>query len=118
MAPPLQDWSCWRRACRRARQLRHRWSRRGRPQPQLPAPRLERLGGGWGTFVAFEDAQYWAPPTGFYRHNAYGLRNDGKLFRWIVETKGVWHSSGSYAGFSSVKSMALISKTRTYAAHQ
>ena len=78
------------------------------------APRLERVGGGWGTFVAFEDAQYWVPGGSFYRHNAYGLRNDGKLFRWTVDTKGVWHASGSYAGFSSVKSMALISKTRTY----
>src|SRR5215207_533665 len=26
-------------------------------------PRLERVGGGWGTFVGFEDAQYWAPLT-------------------------------------------------------
>jgi hypothetical protein len=75
-------------------------------------PIFKLLGSGWATYTAFEESQYQSGT--FYRRNEYGLRGDGILFRWTVDTKGVWHASGSYAGFASVKSMALISKTRTY----
>jgi hypothetical protein len=75
---------------------------------------LTRVGGGWDKFVAFDESVYLAPDDTFFRTNEYGLRNDGVLFRWALDTNGVWHSAGSYAGFASVKSMALISKTRTY----
>jgi hypothetical protein len=74
-----------------------------------------RIGGGWGTFVALEEAEYQGPTeTGISRRNTYGLRGDGVLFRWTVDTKGVWRNRVSAPGFAAVKSMALISKSRTY----
>ncbi|MDX6281091.1 MAG: hypothetical protein QOH03_2162, partial [Kribbellaceae bacterium] len=76
---------------------------------------LQRVGGGWGAFVTFDESVYLAPPPGtFFRTNEYGLRGDGVLFRWTLDTAGVWRNATSYPGFAAVKSMALISKTRTY----
>ncbi|RZU13227.1 hypothetical protein EV645_4060 [Kribbella rubisoli] len=66
----------------------------------------QRIGGGWSKFTALEVAQTTARTT------AYGLRDDGTLFRWTVA--GGWKASGSAPGFAAVKSMALISKTATY----
>ncbi|MFI7059980.1 hypothetical protein ACIBL3_03270 [Kribbella sp. NPDC050124] len=75
---------------------------------------LQRIGGGWTNFTALEIAQYDEGPDGSAHHSlAYGLRNDGTLFRWNV-AGGTWRAAGSAAGFASVKSMALISKTSTY----
>jgi hypothetical protein len=75
---------------------------------------LRRIGGGWTNFTALEVAQYDEGPDGPAYHNtAYGLRSDGTLFRWNV-SGDTWRSTGSASGFASVKSMALISKTRTY----
>jgi hypothetical protein len=74
-----------------------------------------RIGGGWGNFVALEEAEYQGPTeAGISRWNTYGLRSDGVLFRWTVDTKGVWRNRVSAPGFAAVKSMALISKSRTY----
>jgi hypothetical protein len=74
-----------------------------------------RIGGGWATFVALEGAEYQGPTeAGISRRNTYGLRSDGTLFRWTVDTKGVWRNRASAPGFAAVKSMALISKSRTY----
>ncbi|WP_238155607.1 hypothetical protein [Kribbella soli] len=75
---------------------------------------LSRVGGGWSSFTAFERAEYRSPTGDFWRMNAYGLRNDGTLFRWTFDRTGAWRSKASYPGFTGVKSMALISKTRTY----
>jgi hypothetical protein len=74
---------------------------------------LTRIGGGWTNFTALEVSQYDQGPDGSWRNTAYGLRNDGKLFRWNVGS-GTWRGTGSATGFASVKSMALISKTRYY----
>jgi hypothetical protein len=74
---------------------------------------FHRVGGGWSSFTALESST-WDSYTEGGRTAKYGLRNDGVLFRWTVDGKGVWHGNGSYAGFGAVKSMALISKTRTY----
>jgi hypothetical protein len=74
---------------------------------------LTRMGGGWGSFVALEESTY-AGPTGVIRTNTYGLRNDGTLFRWTVDSKRVWRNKASAPGFAAVKSMALISKSKTY----
>jgi len=75
---------------------------------------LTRIGGGWTNYTALEVSLYDEGPNGSsHRSTAYGLRNDGTLFRWNL-TGGGWHSTGSAVGFGSVKSMALISKTRTY----
>jgi hypothetical protein len=79
-----------------------------------PPAGLRRIGGGWGTFTMVEEAEYQGPTqAGISRWNVYGLRSDGVLFRWSV-SKGVWRSTGSTPGFSSVKSMALVSKSATY----
>jgi hypothetical protein len=75
---------------------------------------LSRIGGGWGSFTAFERAEYRSPTGDFWRMNAYGLRNDGTLFRWTFDRTVAWRNKTSYPGFAAVKSMALISKTRTY----
>jgi hypothetical protein len=80
-----------------------------------PPAGLRRIGGGWGAFTMVEEAEYQGPTQGgISRWNVYGLRSDGVLFRWSVSSKGVWRSTGSTAGFSSVKSMALVSKSATY----
>lgn len=80
----------------------------------LSTKTLKRIGGGWTPFTALEIAQYDEGPSGSAPHSfAYGLRNDGTLFRWNV-AGGTWRAAGSASGFASVKSMALISKTRTY----
>ncbi len=74
-----------------------------------------RIGGGWGNFAAVEEAEYQGPTeAGISRRTMYGLRNDGTLFRWTVDTKGVWRNKVSAPGFAAVKAMALISKTKTY----
>jgi hypothetical protein len=75
---------------------------------------LQRIGGGWDTFVALHESRY-APYNGTSSHtNEYGLRNDGTLFRWTVDSRGVWRNAGSAPGFAAVKSMVLISKMQTY----
>jgi hypothetical protein len=80
-----------------------------------PPAGLRRIGGGWGNFTMVEEAEYQGPTqAGISRWNVYGLRSDGVLFRWSVSSKGVWRSTGSASGFSSVKSMTLISKSATY----
>jgi hypothetical protein len=66
---------------------------------------LGRVGNGWGSFIAFDEAY------SLYGTNTYGLRSDGVLFRWSLPD---WRNKASYPGFAAVKSMALISQTRTY----
>ncbi|HWM36747.1 MAG TPA: hypothetical protein VNS49_06480 [Streptomyces sp.] len=90
-------------------------SRYVRPAPAPPhSIQLDRIGGGWGTFVALDESRYQSTLNGAIRTTTYGLRNDGLLFRWTVDSAGVWRNAGSAPGFASVKSMALISKTPTY----
>jgi hypothetical protein len=77
-------------------------------------PGLARIGGGWADFKLVEESEYIAVEHGpTLREPAYALRNDGTLFRWWVDSRG-WHSAGNAGGFAAVKTMALISKTRTY----
>ncbi|MEU4288866.1 hypothetical protein AB0E63_11650 [Kribbella sp. NPDC026596] len=86
----------------------------GEIDPSLPQ-QLRRIGGGWSKFTFLETAEYESPSGQkpmVYHSNAYALRNDGVLFRW--NTGGGWRATGSYAGFSAVKTMTLIAKTRTY----
>jgi hypothetical protein len=80
-----------------------------------PAPHVTRVGGGWGSFVALEEAEYQSPTeAGVSRWNTYGLTSSGVLYRWTLDTKGVWRNKVSAPGFAAVKSMALISKSKTY----
>ena len=77
---------------------------------------LKRIGGGWSSFRFLESADYESPDSvknKIYRSTNYALRNDGVLFRWNTGTGG-WRSTGSYPGFSAVKTMTLIAKTPTY----
>ncbi|WP_328325743.1 hypothetical protein OHA70_36315 [Kribbella sp. NBC_00382] len=75
---------------------------------------LQRIGGGWDAFVVLQESRY-APYNGTSSHtNEYGLRNDGTLFRWTVDSRGVWRNAGSAPGFAAIKTMVLISKTQTY----
>jgi len=75
---------------------------------------LRRIDGGWGDFVALEEAEYQGPTeSGISRVYTYGLRSDGVLFRWNT-FGGVWRNKASARGFAAVKSMALISKSKTY----
>lgn len=75
---------------------------------------LQRIGGGWGPFIALHESRYAPYGGNFARTNEYGLRSDGVLVRWTVGADGVWRNAVSAPGFGSVKSMTLISKTRTY----
>ena len=78
-------------------------------------PGLTRRGGGWSNFVALEIAEYHGPTeAGITRRTMYALRSDGVLFRWTIDSKGVWRNKTTATGFAAVKSMALISKSKTY----
>jgi hypothetical protein len=72
-----------------------------------------KVGGGWGSFTAFDTSRI-DDSLGHARTTQYGLRNDGRFYRWTVDRNGVWHSAGSAPGFASVKAIALISQTPTY----
>jgi len=67
---------------------------------------------GMGDFTALARSGY---PKGAnpQREYLYGLRNDGVLLRWKNDSTG-FHPLGSFAGFSAVKTMTLISQTATY----
>ncbi|WP_328999625.1 hypothetical protein OHA18_34945 [Kribbella sp. NBC_00709] len=75
---------------------------------------MTRIGGGWGDFRTLTKS--WTADAGS-NSRTYALRNDGVLYRWFVSSdngKPVWRAAGSYAGFSAVKTVALISRTSTY----
>ena len=72
-----------------------------------------RIGSGWDKFMFVEESTYDEGSTGVARTHYYGLRNDGTLFRWRQDGS-VWRAAGSYPGFAAVKTMTLISQTRTY----
>lgn len=72
---------------------------------------IKRFGSGWGSFVALDEGVYYDKVL---RHNTYGLRNDGTLFRWTIDSKGSWGNKVSAPGFAAVKAMTLISSTKTY----
>ncbi|WP_433164747.1 hypothetical protein [Kribbella sp. CA-247076] len=77
-------------------------------------PYLTRIGGGWSKFSLVEWATYDTVEAGdVTRTEVYALRTDGVLFRWHVTDSG-WRATGSYPGFSAVKTMAVISKQPTY----
>ncbi|MDX2968461.1 hypothetical protein PWY87_25285 [Kribbella solani] len=79
-------------------------------------PHWERIGGGWGGYRAIERSQVLLSPT-TERQTAYGLAGDGTLHRWNITSTGgrqSWKPSGTAGGYAGVKSMALISQTKTY----
>ncbi|MGW1343320.1 hypothetical protein ACWCOV_19880 [Kribbella sp. NPDC002412] len=82
---------------------------------QLEGPvHYTRIGGGWSKFSLIEWATYdTIEPGDVSRTEFYALRTDGVLFRWHITQNG-WRATGSYPGFSAVKTMAVISKRPGY----
>jgi hypothetical protein len=91
----------------------HQWVTKG-TGGQVSSSNLTRIGSGWDAFRTL--TQSWSLQTPGWR--MYALRGDGSLFRWNITTQSngteVWHAAGSYPGFSSVKAVALLSRTSTY----
>ncbi|MFI7064598.1 hypothetical protein ACIBL3_26645 [Kribbella sp. NPDC050124] len=86
------------------------WDRDGKPFQDVT-----RAAGGWGSFTAVASTYYTPYVGGPIGHNyLYGLRNDGVIFRWRAGDNGGWHPIGSFAGFSAVKTLTVISETKTY----
>lgn len=81
-------------------------------QGNVDSRSITKIGGGWGIYRAFESSDLWL--GNYHRKTQYGLRSDGVLSRWSVDSKRVWRSTGAVKGYSSFKSWALISQTRTY----
>ena len=83
----------------------------GELDPDSYRPR--RIGGGWTLgYTYFEESRYSEANSDFARTNTYALR-EGVISRWTVTGLG-WRNRATYQGFSAVKTMALISQTRTY----
>ena len=70
-----------------------------------------KVGGGWTLAYTYLEESRYSDPA-YARTNTYAL-HDGVINRWTVASK-VWRSKATYTGFSSVKTMTLISQTRTY----
>jgi hypothetical protein len=65
-----------------------------------------KVGGGWIHQTYLEQSTYYP------RTNTYALQGD-VVTRWTVEGS-VWRAKATYTGFSAVKTMTLISQTRSY----
>jgi hypothetical protein len=81
----------------------------------VPPTGLKKIGSGWGSFTVVESS-FWqkAPGSTVTASALYGLDGaPGYLHRWVQDAKGVSHGEVA-TGFSSVKTMALISETQTY----
>ncbi|MFF0342482.1 hypothetical protein [Kribbella sp. NPDC004875] len=71
-----------------------------------------KLGGGWGLAYTYLEESRYSDTAGRTRTNTYAL-HDGVINRWTVDGR-LWRNKATYAGFSSVKTMTLISQTPTY----
>jgi hypothetical protein len=69
-----------------------------------------KVGGGWTNQTYFEQSTAYTPTS--TRTNTYALAGN-VITRWTVEGS-LWRNKATYSGFSAVKTMALISQTRTY----
>ncbi|WP_350274261.1 hypothetical protein [Kribbella sp. HUAS MG21] len=69
------------------------------------------IGGGWGDVRYLESSRFNRGST-LVRHNAYALLGD-TILRWNVDGTAFTRKA-TYAGFSAVKTMTLISQTATY----
>lgn len=83
-----------------------------------PTSSLKAIGGGWSGVRAVEFSDWdlrlnWSKPNAWHAH-FYGLNGDGTLSRWRLGAGYTFGSKQTFAGFSSVKSMTLISQTSTY----
>lgn len=69
------------------------------------------VGGGWSQYHRFFERSTYSL-SGFSRTNTYTVASE-VIARWTV-TKGGWRYYTTYPGFTAVKTMALISQTRSY----
>jgi hypothetical protein len=74
--------------------------------------RLTPIAAGHEDTVAFEESRYREGTTP--RTTSYGLRSDGILVRQNNVIGNQWETTGLAPGFGAVKTVVLISKTRTY----
>ncbi|MET7279875.1 hypothetical protein ABZS29_16685 [Kribbella sp. NPDC005582] len=74
--------------------------------------RLTPIAGGHEDTVVFEESRYREGITP--RTTSYAVGSDGILVRQNNVFGNQWETTGTAAGFGLVKTMALISKTRTY----
>jgi len=72
-----------------------------------PFTSLKSRGVGYIGYKAIETSSYWGK---VFRGAEYRLRGDGVLYRYVPSTRVM----SRWAGYSSVKTMVLISETATY----
>ncbi|WP_410792536.1 hypothetical protein [Kribbella sp. C-35] len=70
------------------------------------------IGGGWGDVRYLESSRFNRGTT-LVRHNMYAVLGDN-ILRWKVVDGTSFAQKTTYAGFSAVKTMTLISQTATY----
>jgi hypothetical protein len=81
------------------------------PETGMPRPTYKKVGPGWTSFKSIATSNYSvAQPRHSY---LYGLNTNGSLYRY-AQINGAFKSLGSFAGFSSFKTMTVISETATY----
>ncbi|GAA1585674.1 hypothetical protein GCM10009804_47370 [Kribbella hippodromi] len=86
--------------------------RQSQLDPHYPHNNL-RIGGGWGNYRWIEQSILRPANAGeSARTLLYGQRTDGTTLRWIAEGTG-WRSTGGVGGLTTVKGIALISRTAT-----
>ncbi|MBB5977862.1 hypothetical protein [Kribbella solani] len=80
--------------------------------PHYPHNNL-RVGGGWGNYRWIEQSILRPANAGDpARTLLYGQRTDGTTLRWIAEGTS-WRATGGVGGLTTVKGIALISRTAT-----
>lgn len=74
------------------------------------------MNGGSGNYSGYRMIENSAPWSGGGAAASYRLRGDGVLYRWVNNLGDPYGSAvvTPLSGFSAVKSMALISETKTY----
>jgi hypothetical protein len=80
-----------------------------------PTTSSKKLGAGWGGFTKLASSNYYVKGTTRAHTFLYGLHSNGSLYRYIVNgPTGPITSYGSAAGYSSFKTITVISETPTY----
>ncbi|MEV5966547.1 hypothetical protein AB0L70_32565 [Kribbella sp. NPDC051952] len=83
----------------------------GQNKPIAGSTKLAKVGGGWDAFSYFETSRYAVGSV--RRTNQYGLTKTGTLVRWTMNGN-TWAAKATAPGFSSIRTMALVSQTASY----
>jgi hypothetical protein len=83
------------------------------PETGEPKTTRVKIGSGWTNFRAIATSNYQiAAPAHSY---LYGLNTDGRLYRYAKNgSTSTYKALGSFGGYASFKSLAVISETATY----